>query len=439
MRVLGIGARVDLGSLYLGLMREGHEVRVHASGPASAGAFGGLVETVADWRAELGWVGRDGAVLFERVGQGALQDELRAAGYRVVGGSSLGDRLEYDRAFGQRVLRDAGLRTARSVAFPGPADAAAWLARNPGRFVLKHDNNARATVVGEHPAGDDLRWVLGRTPPGRVLLMERLDGVEVGVGAYFDGRRFLRPACIDFEHKRFFPGEMGEMTGEMGTLAGFEGAERLFGATLDRVAPLLARAGHVGYVNLNTIVDERGPWPLEFTCRFGDPGFAVLAPLQRDGWGDLLGRMLDGGGHERFAVLPGWSVGIVLTVPPFPKEDAASQPEDDLPLFFREPPGAEEMARHHHPCDVRLEGGRLLARRRTGRAMVVTGTGATVQEAQAGAQARARNVIAPDLRWRADIGDRFLLRDGARLEELGWLPAPSRPAAAAAGPGLRAV
>jgi phosphoribosylamine--glycine ligase len=195
---------------------------------------------------------------------------------------------------------------------------------------------------------------------------------------------------------------------------------------------LLAGAGHVGYVNLNMIVDERGAWPLEFTCRFGDPGFAVLAPLQRDGWGDLFERMLDGGRHERFAALPGWSVGIVLTVPPFPREDAASPPEDDPPLFYREPPGAEELARHHHPCDVRLENGRLLARRRTGRAMVVTGTGATVEGAQARARARARNVIAPDLRWRSDIGDRFLLRDGARLEELGWLPAVHGPAVAAA-------
>jgi phosphoribosylamine--glycine ligase len=299
--------------------------------------------------------------------------------------------------------------------------------------VLKHDDNARATVVGEHPAGDDLRWVLGRTPPGRVLLMERLEGVEVGVGAYFDGRRFLRPACIDFEHKRFFPGEMGEMTAEMGTLAGFEG---LGAAVRGHPGPGGALAGRRRARGLRQPEHDRRrarPWPLEFTCRFGDPGFAVLAPCSGTAGATVradAGRRR----HERFAALPGWSVGIVLTVPPFPKEDAASPPEDDLPLFHREPPGAEELARHHHPCDVRLEDGRLLARRRTGRAMVVTGTGATVEEAQAGARARARNVIAPDLRWRADIGDRFLLRDGARLEELGWLPAARGPFVAAADP-----
>ena len=73
-------------------------------------------------------------------------------------------------------------------------------------------------------------------------------------------------------------------------------------------------------------------------------------------------------------------------------------------------------------------------RRRTGRAMVVTGTGATVEEAQAAARARARNVIAPDLRWRADIGDRFLLGDGVRLRALGWLPAPGTAGVVGVGP-----
>ena len=53
--------------------------------------------------------------------------------------------------------------------------------------------------------------------------------------------------------------------------------------------------------------------------------------------------------------------------------------------------------------------------------MCVTGTGPTVTGAQEAAVARARNVVAPNLRWRTDIGDRFLQGEGERLRRMGWL------------------
>ena len=420
MRVLGIGRRAYLGDIYLALAREGHEVRVHATDPAPLRAFGGIIDPVADWRAELPWVGRDGIVLFEGLGHGAEQDALRARGTRVVGGSAFGDRLEQDRAFGQAALAGLGLPTAWSHSFDQPAEAAAWLARNPQAVVLKHDHGEQATFVGEHPDGADVAFMLRHAPPGRVLLMERLHGVEVGIGALFRrARGSCSPACIDFEHKRFFPGELGEMTGEMGTLASYpRRSARLF--TMRRWPGWrrsLAAAGHVGYVNLNLIVDERGPFPLELTCRFGNPGFAVLAAMQADGWGDLLTRMAGGTG-EGFRATPGWAVAIVLTVPPFPATLPGALPEDDPPLFYHRPP--DDLA-HYHPVDVREEAGQLLVHRRSGHAMIVTGTGPTVAAAQDAARARAANVIAPDLRWRDDIGARFVAGEGETLRRLGWL------------------
>jgi phosphoribosylamine--glycine ligase len=424
MRVLGIGARVDLGDLYLTLKREGHDVRVHASDPAFTASFDGLIDRAPGhdkdgWRAALPWVGQDGLILFEKVGQGANQDALRQQGYRVIGGSRLGDRLEYDRAFGQQALRDIGLQTAPAHEFPSAAAAADWLRTNPGRMVLKHFNNAKATFVGDHAHGLDVLYQLGRAPAGTVLLMPRIQGVEVGVGAYFDGQGFLEPACIDFEHKRFFPGEIGEMTGEMGTLLAYRGAGPIFEATLKRLAPLFAAHSHVGYVNLNMIIDGHGIWPLEFTCRFGNPGYAILAPLQTAGWGDLFSRMLEGG-QKTFPTAPGWAAGIVLTIPPFPEERPGADPALDPPILFHTPP--DDQA-HYHYSDMRLHDGQLYAGRRTGYAMVVTGTAPTIEGAQAAALVRARSVCIPDLRYRADIGDRVRLQDAARLRALGWFDA----------------
>jgi phosphoribosylamine---glycine ligase len=291
MRFLGVTETCDLGSLYLRLVAEGHEVKVFIEEDEAQGTMAGLVPRIADWRAELDWVGTDGIIVFEAVseGFGALQDELRSQGYRVIGGSAYGDRLENDRAFAQTLLAGLGLRTAAVREFGDAESGDAFLAANPGRYVLKFsgpDFASSDNYVGRRPDGADVRAVLAVRfrarggEPADYILMDHVEGVEMGVGAYFDGEKFLEPACLDWEHKRFFAGDMGELTGEMGTVATYQGSAKFFGLTLGRMTPLLREHGHVGYVNLNTIVNDDGIWPLEFTCRFGYPGYAVLEPLQ---------------------------------------------------------------------------------------------------------------------------------------------------------------
>jgi phosphoribosylamine---glycine ligase len=422
VRILGVTETCDLGSLYLRLQAEGHDVRVSVSEPLAAGTMAGMVERSADWRSELPWVregGSDGLILFEAVGFGALQDELRSSGYNVIGGSAFGDRLEEDRAFALRLLAEQGLRLANVAEFHSAEEAIRDLQARPRRCVFKMSASAGETFVGTMPDGRDVAALLRARrfdAEERFVVMDHVEGVETGVGAYFDGEQFLRPACVDWEHKHFFAGNMGELTGEMGTIATYEASDKLFEATLAPIAPLLRQAGHVGYVNLNTIINAEGVWPLEFTCRFGYPGFAVLEPLQALGWGELFWRMIARSGEASFPTLAGYSACVVLSTPPFPY----SRKELDVPVGL--PVLVGEVQREHlHLGEVGLEGNQLVTSGLYGWTAVVTATGPTIAEAKIEAYRCAALVHAPNLRYRLDIGDALLAGDFDQLRSWGWL------------------
>jgi phosphoribosylamine--glycine ligase len=433
MRFIGVGDYCDLGALYLRLIEEGHEVKISIGNPLCRGTLAGMVEQVSDWRTELAWLrtaGRDGILVFENVEKrrGQLQDELRAEGFHVIGGSGYGDRLENDRAYAQRVLAEAGLPTARVWQFNDRSAAIEFLRRHPGRYVLKF-NGPDASVdnyVGRLSDGRDVAAFLQKlSRPGSVdasfVLMEHLDGIEMGVGAYFDGEKFLRPACLDWEHKRFFAGDLGELTGEMGTVVAYERSQRFFEQTLGRIEGLLRINGHCGYVNLNTIVNERGIWPLEFTCRFGYPGFAILTPLQETAWGELFAAMVDRS-RTRFETRSGFSVGVVLTVPPFPYERPYVEEPVGLPVMFDGELSAEDRGNLHY-CEVGFERDELVTSGIFGLVMVATGVGPTIELARERANRLADRVLVPNVRYRRDIGDRLLAGEWDRLETLGLLDA----------------
>jgi phosphoribosylamine--glycine ligase len=436
MRVLGIGDGLDLGSMYIDLERHGHDVRAFVADAEQRQTLSGLVVTVPAWESQLDWVragGRDGFIVFETATQGALQDALRADGFQVIGGSAYGDRLENDRGFGQGVMRMAGMRVVPTHDFDSFGAAIAFVRGHPRRYVFKPSGGGFAsgrTFIAQMDDGADLVAVLElqrRTWPAdaavRLVLMERLEGVEVGIGGYFDGNRFLQPTCLDLEHKRFFPGDLGELTGEMGTLVTYRGGEKLFAETLQRLQEPLRAGGYRGYINVNTIVDDRGVHPLELTCRFGYPGFAILQALQACGWDDLFRWMNDGAptGDFRFPTRDGFAMGVVLTVPPFPYSAGYDRLSKGMPVIFHGDLNDADRA-HLHFSEVALsKEGQLVTSGTVGYIMVVTGVGATAAAARDDAYGRARKVCLVNGRYRTDIGERFITSDGARLRSLGWL------------------
>jgi phosphoribosylamine--glycine ligase len=434
MRILGIGDYNELGSIYLRLLAEGHEVRVYIAEDGAHDVLGGMVTRTASWEAELPWIraaGRDGLILFEDAGRGERQDQLRRDGFFVLGGSAIGDRLEQDRAFGQDNLRAVGLRTAPFTRFTEFDAAIAFVATHPRRYVLKFDGTdlaSDANYVGMRDDGADVvaimtryrsQWrALDESPPP-FTLMHHVRGVEVGVGCFFDGARFTGPVNLDWEHKRLFPGDLGELTGEMGTVVSYRRGDHLFASTLARLAPALRAGRHVGYVNLNTIINREGVWPLELTCRFGYPGFAILSALFAEPCAAILQRVATASG-DGFATHPGYAVGVVLTVPPFPYHHGYEQLGKGTPICLPRELSPED--RHHlHFAEVRLDGDQLVTSGLVGYVMVVTGRGETIEDAQRAAYRLAGSVALPNVRYRIDIGDELRTTGLAELTRLGWL------------------
>ncbi len=425
MRFLGIGDSCDLGALYLRLQEEGHEVRVHVGNPVCHGTLAGLVTRVPDWKHELAWVRAaddDGIILFENVEEhrGELQDKLRREGFHVIGGSAYGDRLENDRGFAQNLLRDLGLSVAPGETFSDRAKAIAFVREQPGRYVVKF-NRIAETFVGRLEDGRDVLAYLSGLPQldgeESFILMRHIEGVEMGVGAYFDGEKFLAPSCLDWEHKRFFPGDLGELTGEMGTIVTYDRTRRFHELTLGRIEPLLRQNGYCGYINLNTIVNEDGIWPLEFTCRFGYPGYAILDALQETGWSELFHALVTRS-SRRFATRSGFAAGIVLTTPPFPYARPPLKVPVGLPVLFADDLGPEDL-RHIHYGEVGLHNGQLVTSGAYGWTLVVTAVAPTIDQAQQQANRLADRVTIPNMRYRRDIGSRLMAGDLARLERLG--------------------
>jgi phosphoribosylamine---glycine ligase len=425
MRFLGIGECADLAALYLRLAETGHEVRVFIGYPLCKDTLAGLIERVTDWEAELDWIraaGQQGCILFENIGlgYGEIQDRLRREGLNVIGGGAHGTRLENDRAYAQSVLAELGLATAPVFEFSDVDDAKRFIDQRPARYVLKSNGPDAASFVGRHKAGADVRAMLaagGKVTASSFILMDFVDGVEMGVGAYFNGENFLEPACLDWEHKRFFPGDLGELTGEMGTVVTYSRSKRFFDRTLAKVGPILRKHGYCGYINLNTIVNEDGIWPLEFTCRFGYPGYAILDALQKTSWADLFRAMLTRL-TVKFDTESGFAAGIVITTPPFPYYRDTVPVPVGLPILFEGDLSPPER-RHVHYGEVALQNGTLVTSGASGYTLVVTGTGQTIEAARDAANALAAKVVVANARYRQDIGTRLIEGELARVEALG--------------------
>ena len=268
------------------LKKEGHEVKMYCHGSGEKDVGLGFFEKVDEWESLKDWAD---VIVFDDIGFGARAEQLRSEGKLVVGGSVYTDKLELDREFGQSELNSVGVDVLPSWNFTSFDEAIEFVKNNPDRYVLKPSGKAQSEkellFIGQEADGKDILQVLEhyRANWSRKIkefqMQKYAEGVEIAVGAFFNGKEFVMPVCVNFEHKHLFPGELGPSTGEMGTAIFYAKENPVFERTLLRAKGKLEASKYVGYVDINCIANSRGIWPLEWTC-FD----AETEMLTKDGW-----------------------------------------------------------------------------------------------------------------------------------------------------------
>lgn len=413
-----------IGDIAWQVAKEGHEVLYYIKAATEQDIADGFVKKTNDWEKEVDWA--DVIVFDDVLGQGEKAQALRAKGKLVIGGTAYTDMLEDDRSFGQEELKKAGVNIIPYKDFFSFDEAIAHVKQNPGQYVIKPSGEAqnikRLLFVGEEEDGVDVIRMLEAYKKAfskeikQFQLQRRVTGVEVAVGAFFNGKEFVYPININFEHKKLFPGNLGPPTGEMGTSMFWSVPNKLFNLTLKKMESKLREEGYVGYMDLNCIVNHNGVYPLEFTARFGYPTISI----QQEGILNPVGEFfyeLAAGKNIKLRVRSGFQIGVRIVVPPFPFEDEHTfdSYSRNATIVFTKP-----VTENIHIEDVKQKDGQWLVAGTSGVVLVVVGLGQTMRQAQTQVYSKIKNILIPNMYYRTDIGDRWA-EDSDKLHNWGYL------------------
>ena len=411
-KFLFVSVEATINDIAWQVSKEGNEVKYYTATPKVEDSAEGFVNKVRNWKEEVDWAD---VIVFDWIaGHGTLAQKLRASGKKVIGGTKYTDMLEGDRSFGQRELQKHGVKVIPFWEFTDFDKAISFVREHPDQYVIKPSGRAqdikRLLFVGQEKDGDDVIRVLESYK--RVWfeqvkvfqLQKRVNGVEVAVGAFFNGERFIEPINVNFEHKRLFPGDFGPSTGEMGTSMFWSKPNKIFLSTLGKLTDTLRREKYVGYIDINCIVNNSGIYPLEFTCRFGYPTISIQQEGMVDPIGDFFYELANGNSFE-LKVKKGFQVGVCIVVPPYPFEDQKtfdSYSQDAIVVFKN----GKNLAGIHIQ-EIKLVNDQWVITGQYGEALIVVGTGLTMHDAQKQAYSRIKNILIPNMYYRVDIGDRW--------------------------------
>jgi phosphoribosylamine--glycine ligase len=427
MKILFISNNLIGGNIAKLLLAEGHEVKIFIEEKGRKGNFDSILHKTNDWKKELSWVGKEGLIVFDDIGYGNIQSKLRKQGYKVFGGSQIGDKLESDREYAQKIFSEHGLKIKETKDFENIYDAIEYIQKNPRAWVIKQNGKASKSInyVGYFKDGRDVVSLLknyainSKISRGRITLQEKIEGVEIGVGRYFNGKDWVGPIEFNIEYKKFFPGDIGPTTSEMGTLAWYSNNEKnkLYKKVLAPLKPFLQKIDYRGDFEINCIVNKSGAFPLEATPRFGSPIIHLHSELHKSPWGEFLKAIAEGKKYN-LKWKKGIGIVILLAVPPFPYHSHDKEKLfHGLNIFFDKITPSEANHLHFEEMSRDIENpNQYYISDDRGYVMYVTHINKNAKITQEKAYSIIKKIIIPKMIYRNDIGDKFIKEDYKKLK-----------------------
>ena len=397
----------------------GHKVKWHIKRTDRTLSLGvGLADIVEDWRPWMRWA--DLVVLADNTHYLREMDSWRKDEDRcIVGATVESASWELDRKTGMGIFEKAGIPVPEYREFSDCAQAIKYVEKEQRGFCLKpcyDEADKNLTYLGKTPEmliSMLRRWQKERRIKGAFILQELVKGVEMAAGGWIGPHCFNAGWCENWEEKKLMCDGLGPSTGEMGTVVRYTEKSKLADKVLRPLEAAIVRTGHVGYVDVNCLIDEKGqPWPLEFTMRNGYPTFNIQQELHE---GDPAEWMLDlAEGRDAENVTPDEiAVGVVMAQGDFPFSKLAIKEVVGHPIY-----GLDKISSGVHLAQAMAGeaphqiGGKIVdapcALTAGDYVLIACGTGATVRAARSGAYRVLDKIKVPNGPfWRIDIGKRL--------------------------------
>jgi phosphoribosylamine---glycine ligase len=399
----------------------GHSVRYWQGSKHPAGD--GLVEKVDEWKQSMDWA--ELVILTGNCDYPPGLEDYFTRGYPIFGTNPVAAELELDRGKGQEILERYGVETAPYEVVSSPEEAIEVILKAGRPYALKPwggeaDKSMTCVPKDVNEALFHLvKWKKEGTFSGQLMMQEMVKGIEIGIAGYFGPGGWSSVLEESFEHKKFMNDDLGENTGEQGTVIRHVKKSKLFDQVLEPITDYLHLIHFVGDCNVNCIISDGVPYPLEFTLRLGWPDARIRYEVFE---GDPVEWMADLiYGRDSLRARSDIAIGVVMTHGDYPKDKDDPRKWSSYPIEGV----TEKNWKHLHFQQVmdgkapRASGGRIKEVKMMVTAgtypLVVSGSGARVRLAQAKAYSVADEIRWPsNVMYRTDIGERLK----SELEEL---------------------